>query len=583
MKFFPSSIANVSIQKPYQTKSLKADPVMRLASWARLTQKWYEKQTSKCFIAAGMGKPTYYLQPAIVEEEMEQWSLLAKQLKAPFTQKDPSNKPELAAITSSFGVIDYADPQGQPKSREIAAAALNKWYQRKGANQYSAENVLFTVGGAGGLNIIANTLREMEPNGYILSPSPYYSLYPLLFKNRFITFDILDKNGSKVTLEKIQSAYYLLRKQNKRISAFLICDPNNPLGTSIEIDEWKRIIKFFASLKEEAPYLIIDGAYDEMRFNKIRAAVFNISACFDEKIIGLRSATKAFSASGERMAILFTKNKTLMDFFVEQSIRTYGHSPVTSQLPYAKALFCLTLEEQYKMIDFYKEQVICLEEELKKIDADIKFRVVDSTFYAIADFSDFIGKSVEREYSIKISELVQRNIEKIETDEDISLYLMCKSGIMLAPLSYYGFSEKSGYLRITCSEGMKTMAELITRIKLELLEARKEKIISNCFGIEENKIHLQKMGIISNYSAFPKELCNAYPHDLQNWLDKKDCKELKTILLYQQEILEKLKYEKSKLIYSSFNLQSFLKPVPSPIASQNILLTSNDGMLKAKL
>ena len=61
----------------------------------------------------------------------------------------------------------------------------------------------------------------------------------------------------------------------------------------------------------------------------------------------------------------------------------------------------------------------------------------------------------------------------IETDEEIIYHLLFTYGIMVAPFSYFGISNKLGYVRITCSAGNKELHELMDKLEVALKDARK--------------------------------------------------------------------------------------------------------------
>lgn len=92
---------------------------------------------------------------------------------------------------------------------------------------------------------------------------------------------------------------------------------------------------------------------------------------------------------------------------------------------------------------------------------------VEGTFYVLADFSDMFGLEIPEE---AIRALGKRG--QITTDEELTYYLLFQDSIMIAPLSYYGVSEKAGLMRITCSKNLKELEELMDRLESRLLEAR---------------------------------------------------------------------------------------------------------------
>ena len=94
---------------------------------------------------------------------------------------------------------------------------------------------------------------------------------------------------------------------------------------------------------------------------------------------------------------------------------------------------------------------------------------VDATFYALGDFSDLFGSMLPME--------AQRALPKkgrVNTDEELAYYLLCKDAVMISPLSYFGLSNSKGFIRITCSGNASELKELMDRLEYRLLKSRKK-------------------------------------------------------------------------------------------------------------
>ncbi|MFX7739893.1 aminotransferase class I/II-fold pyridoxal phosphate-dependent enzyme, partial [Acinetobacter baumannii] len=80
-------------------------------------------------------------------------------------------------------------------------------------------------------------------------------------------------------------------------------DPNNPLGTIIEDSELYSIAEILR--KHTDILIILDEAYAEMRLDgQQHMSLLRIAPDLSSRIVLMRSATKALSAAGERMAAL---------------------------------------------------------------------------------------------------------------------------------------------------------------------------------------------------------------------------------------------------------------------------------------
>ena len=102
-----------------------------------------------------------------------------------------------------------------------------------------------------------------------------------------------------------------------------------------------------------------------------------------------------------------------------------------------------------------------------------------ATFYVCCNFSQLKGECFSEECQDFYRIQGRRIKTRIETDEDIAIYLACKYGILLAPLSYYGGNEEDGLLRITCSGTQKELKYLLKQIKRALCDGRSRLMARN--------------------------------------------------------------------------------------------------------
>ena len=186
----------------------------------------------------------------------------------------------------------------------------------------------------------------------------------------------------------------------------------------------------------------------------------------------LRSATKALSAAGERMAVLMAFDKDLMTRLVDKNINFIGHAPRSSQLAYAETMKHMVEhpEEQQHMVDFYQAKVEYVEQRLRAMGAnmpDSQYKV-QGTFYVLGDFSELFGLPIPPE--------AERALGKtgpvISSNEELAYSLLFEDGLMLAPMSYCGLPNDSGVLRITCSGSEDELKDLMDRLEARVLAAR---------------------------------------------------------------------------------------------------------------
>lgn len=439
----------------------KIEKVMLLSLWAHSVKK--EKALtdhSKTFIFAGIGKPTYPINSHTITSYQAYWQRMADSAKR--WHQNPEEIHESAAV-------DYGDPRGDDEPIALMAEVMSTWYE----SEIKPEHVLFTVGGIGALHLIFETLNsiyEDTPGYRVITPFPHYSAYSNNPSHRLHPIDVMKEPGYKLTARaleaSIKEAYRLAETDKGLPKAILICNPSNPLGTIIDETELKKIADVLRRYPEL--HLIFDEAYAEMSFHEMPSFI-KIAPDLKDRVIILRSATKALSAAGERMAVVFVFNQVFMNEMLTKNITYLIHAPRSAQLAYAQTMAQFDANEQKNLITFYKKKVDYVIARLHAMGAAIPDPAyqVEATFYALCDLSELFGLDLP----IEAQQALQKT-GKVSTGEDLAYYLLFKDAVMITPLSYFGLPKNSGLMRITCSGNEQELQELMDRLEQRLLKAR---------------------------------------------------------------------------------------------------------------
>lgn len=409
-----------------------------------------------------MGQPTYPINIHTIRYYLAYWKKMEELVKEAITNLDKIKE---------GAAIDYGHPQGDEEARTVMATAMSSWYDI----EIKPEHILYTGGGAGALNVLFETLSDLhkDTSGYrVITPFPHYSLYAN--PNHLLhPIDVMKEKGYKLTAEALEKsileAYKLSKVDGKPPAAVLLCNPNNPLGTVIDETELKKIADVLRRYPEL--HIIFDEAYAEMSHVKV-PSFLSIAPDLKPRTCIMRSATKALSAAGERMAILLAFDDVLMSKLLAKNISTIGHAPRAAQMAYAEAMKNLVGEEHERLKQFYKKKVDYVNSRLKEMGAcmpDPDYQV-EGTFYVLADFNDMLGLEIPKEARRALGKT-----GKVSTDEELAYYLLFQDSVMIAPLSYFGTKKASGFMRITCSRDLDELMELMDRLETRLLEARKIK------------------------------------------------------------------------------------------------------------
>lgn len=442
----------------------KIEKVMLLSLWAHTLKKEAALKAPsriKPFIFAGIGKPTYPINAHTITSYQSYWQKMAN------TAKKWHLNPEKIQKSAA---VDYGDPRGDDEPIALMAEVMSAWY----GSEIKPEHVLFTVGGIGALHVIfatLNTLYEDAPGYRVITPFPHYSAYSNNPSHRLHPINVMKEPGYKLTARaleaSIKEAYALAETDGGWPKAILICNPSNPLGTIIDEAEFKKIADVLRRYPEL--HLIFDEAYAEMSFHEM-PSLLKIAPDLKERIILLRSATKALSAAGERMAVLLVFNQALMNEMLNKNITSFIHAPRSAQLAYAETMAHFDAAEQKNLITFYQKKVDYVMARLHAMGAAMPDPVyqVEATFYALCDLRELFGLDLPKE-----AQQALQKTGKISTGEDLAYYLLFKDAVMITPLSYFGLPQNSGIMRITCSANEQELQELMDRLEHRLFEARR--------------------------------------------------------------------------------------------------------------
>ncbi len=451
------------------------DRIMLLSMWSRHldTEKLKQK-----LIYAGMGKPTFRINPYIVQAYLAYWNHIQKRLE------DLINK-----TTDEHIAIDYGDPRGEELALQDMANAMTQWY----STEISPKDLLFTVGGAGALKIIFDTFNESgthSPQYRVITPFPYYTLYSdehhLLHP-----IDVMNEPGYRLSLtglrKSIEDAKKAAQADGIPPRLLLLCNPNNPLGTVLTLQELDDV----AAVLRENPdlNLVIDEAYAEMVWlNEKPVSILELAPDIKDRVTILRSATKAFSTAGERMALLMNFAPERMTKYRTKNISMIGHAPRSAQMAYASAMMHFSETESNELRDFYEPKLRFVQQKLRELNAlmpDPEYRI-DGTFYAMADLSDLMGMDIPIE-----AEAALGHGGTVKTCEELVYSLLFKESIMLAPSQYFGLAPNQAFCRITCSGTEEDLNTLVDRLSQCLLTERLNKKKNFLFAIEDELTRLE--------------------------------------------------------------------------------------------
>ena len=225
-------------------------------------------------------------------ENVYDFSLGNPSVEPPAAVKDAISK--VLAEENPTMVHGYMNNSGYEDVRKAVADSLN----RRFGTAYSEENILMTVGAAGGLNVILKTL--LDPQDEVMVFAPYFGEY-----NNYIA-----NFGGKVVAVSPDYETFLPNlsemesKLTAKTKAIIINNPNNPTGVVYGEEIIRKLADILERKSKElghAIYLISDEPYRELVYDG--ATVPFLPGYYPHTIVGY-SYSKSLSLPGERIGYL---------------------------------------------------------------------------------------------------------------------------------------------------------------------------------------------------------------------------------------------------------------------------------------
>lgn len=197
------------------------------------------------------------------------------------------------------GVHRYMSNAGYPEVRAKIAEKL----QKESGVELSEDNVVMTVGAAGGLNVLFKAL--LNPGEEVIIFAPYFMEYNFYVDNHGGNVVIVPPNPA--TFEPDLDA--LERMISSQTKAMIINTPNNPTGvvySEATLNGIASIVKKKENEYGTSIYVISDQPYAEIIFDNLQMP--NLLSIFHNGII-VNSFSKSLGLAGERIGYIAVSSK----------------------------------------------------------------------------------------------------------------------------------------------------------------------------------------------------------------------------------------------------------------------------------
>lgn len=201
---------------------------------------------------------------------------------------------DLAENEPEMELHGYPNNAGFEDVRQVVADYTNKTH---GTN-LNAENIIMTVGAAGGINVTLKAI--INPGDEVMVIAPYFGEYDNYISN----FD-----GVKVMVNADLERFAINftdfeSKVTAKTKCVIINSPNNPTGAVYTEEDIKRLAEILEKKQAEfgtSIYLFSDEPYREIAFNGLEIPY--ITKFYKNTVVGY-SYSKSLSLPGERIGYL---------------------------------------------------------------------------------------------------------------------------------------------------------------------------------------------------------------------------------------------------------------------------------------
>lgn len=280
---------------------------------------------------------------AMFEEGKRLAAIYGKENVYDFSLGNPSVQPPASVKEAVIDIVTneettfvhgYMSNSGYEDVRENIAAHLNKIH----GTSFHTENIIMTVGAAGGLNVILKTL--LNPGDEVVVFAPFFGEY----RNYVDNYDgklVVISPDTETFLPNLKE---LEEKLSKKTKAVIVNTPNNPTGVVYSEETIKELSRVLEKKQQEFGnpiYLISDEPYRELVYGDV--FVPYLTKFYKNTIVGY-SYSKSLSLPGERIGYLVIPREAedYEEIFAAASVATrilgFVNAPSLIQRVVAKCL-----------------------------------------------------------------------------------------------------------------------------------------------------------------------------------------------------------------------------------------------------
>ena len=221
-----------------------------------------------------------------------------------FSLGNPNVPAPQAVKQAMIELLDESDPvvlhgytnsnSGYADVRQTVAESVNERF----GTAFTGENIVMTVGAAGGLNVIFKTL--LNPGDEVIAFAPYFGEYRSYTNNYDGVLVEISPNTENFQpkLEEFEE------KITPKTKIVIVNTPNNPTGVVYSEETIRKMTEIMEAKQKEYGtdiYLVSDEPYRELAYDGVEVPY--LTKYYNNTIIGY-SYSKSLSLPGERIGYL---------------------------------------------------------------------------------------------------------------------------------------------------------------------------------------------------------------------------------------------------------------------------------------
>ncbi len=240
---------------------------------------------------------------AMFEEGNRLAALYGRENVYDFSLGNPNFPAPEAVKKAAIEILESSDPvylhgymsnAGYPEVRSVVAESLN----RRFGTDFTADNLIMTVGAAGGLNVILKAL--LNPGDQVIAVAPYFVEYGNYVRNYDGELVVVNSKPDtfQIDIDAVCAAI------NEKTKAIILNSPNNPTGVIYSAETLTALGEALTKKQEELGtkiFIISDEPYRELAYD---GAEVPFMTKFYKNTVVCYSWSKSLSLPGERIGYL---------------------------------------------------------------------------------------------------------------------------------------------------------------------------------------------------------------------------------------------------------------------------------------